>query len=87
MKPHKLDLANRLEALCSHPDAQATDQQFGERRVDHALRSEPLLQPDSGAEDTAIDPDVFTKNDNVGIILRARVSAKLTASTSVTSAM
>src|SRR5262245_65166483 len=48
---HKLDFADRLEALRSHTDAQATDQQLGERRIDHALRSEPLLQSDSRAED------------------------------------
>src|SRR5512139_682827 len=65
---HKLDLADRPEALRSHTDAQATDQQFGERRIDHALRSETLLQADGGTEDTAIDPDVFTQNDNAGII-------------------
>ena len=66
---HELDLADRLQALRRHADAQSADQQFGKRRIDHALRSETLLQSDGGAEDAAVDADILAEHDDIGVVL------------------
>ncbi len=66
---HELDLTHRLEALCRHADAQAADQQLGQRRIDHPLGPEPLLQPDRGAEDAAVDAHILAEHDDVGVLL------------------
>ena len=65
---HELNLADGLEALRRHADAQPADQQLRKRGVDHALGAESLLQPDGGAEDAAVDADVFAEHDDVGIL-------------------
>ena len=66
---HELDLADRLQPLCRHADAESADKEFGKRRIEHAFRSETLLQSDGGAEDAAVDADVFAEHDDVGILL------------------
>jgi hypothetical protein len=68
-KAHELDLAHGLEALRRHADAEPADQELGERRVDHPFGAEALLQTDGGAEDAAVDADVFAENDDIGILL------------------
>ena len=68
-KAHELDLADGLQALRRHADAEPADQQFGQRRVDHALGAEALLQTGGGAKHAAIDADIFAEHDDVGIIL------------------
>ena len=62
-KAHELDLADGLQPLRRHADAEAADQEFGKRRIEHALRSEALLQAGGRAEDAAVDADVFAKHD------------------------
>jgi hypothetical protein len=65
---HELNFANRLESLRRHADAQSADQQLGERRIDHALGTEPLLQAHGGAEDAAIDADVLAEQNDVRLL-------------------
>ena len=85
-KAHKLDLADGLQPLRRHADAQPADQEFGKRRIEHALGSEALLQARGRAEDAAVDADILAEHDDIGIAPPSRVaSARLTASTSVTS--
>ena len=66
---HELDLAHGLEALRRHADAQAADQQLGERRIDHPLGAEALLQADGGAKDAAVDADILAEHDDARILL------------------
>ena len=66
---HELDFAHGLEPLRRHADAKAADQELGERRVDHPLGAEPLLQSHGGAENAAVDADVLAQHHHVGILL------------------
>ena len=72
---HELDLTHRLEALRCHTNAQSADQQLGQRRVDHAFGSEPLLQPDRGAEDAAVDAYILAEHDDIGVLLHGSCRA------------
>src|ERR1700686_722929 len=82
---HELDLADRLQPLRGHADAESADEEFGKRRIEHAFRSETLLQSDRRAEDTAVDPTSSPNTTTLGSSSIARARAKLMASTSVTS--
>jgi hypothetical protein len=66
---HKLDLAHRLQTLRRHADAEPADEEFGKRRIQHALRPETLLQSDRGAEDAAVDADILAEHDDGRVIL------------------
>ena len=55
--------------LCRHADAESADQKFGKRRIEHAFRSETLLQSDGCAEDAAVDPDILAEHDDIGVVL------------------
>ena len=68
-KAHELNFADGLEPLRGHADAQSADQEFGERRVDHALGTEALLQAGSGAEHAAIDADILAEHDDVRVVV------------------
>ena len=68
-KSHELDLADRPQPLCRHADAESADKKFGKRRIEHAFRSETLLQSDGCAEDAAVDPDILAEHDDIGVIL------------------
>ena len=70
-EPHELYFADRAHALRRHPDAEAADQQFRERRVDHAIRPEPLLQAERRAKYAAVDADILAEHDDVGILLKS----------------
>jgi hypothetical protein len=65
---HKLDFANRFEALRRHADAESPDQSFRQRRVENALGAKALLQASGCAEDAAIDTDIFAEDYNIRII-------------------
>ena len=69
MKSHELDLADRPQALCRHADAESADEKFGQRRVDHPLRSETLLQSGGCAKDAAVDADILAEHDDAGVVL------------------
>src|ERR1700682_2037985 len=75
-KSHELDLADRLQPLCRHADAESADKEFGKRRIEHAFRSETLLQADGGAEDAAVDSDILAEHDDIGVILRVAGARK-----------
>src|SRR5882757_8761509 len=62
---HELDLADWLQPLRGHADAESADEKFGKRRIEHAFRSETLLQSDRRAEDTAVDPDILAEYDHI----------------------
>ena len=47
-----------------HADGQAGDGGFVQRRVEHALGAEGLLQAGGGAEHAAVDADVFAEHDD-----------------------
>src|SRR5258707_14166699 len=68
-KSYELDLADWLQSLCRHADAESADKEFGKRRIEHAFRSKTLLQSDGGAEDAAVDSDILAEHDNIGVIL------------------
>src|SRR5262250_797014 len=84
-EPHELDFAHGPEPLRRHADAEPADQEFGERRVDHPLGAEALLQSYGGAEDAAVDPDVLAQHHTLASSSIARANARLMASTSVSS--
>jgi len=67
-KAGELDLRDRTKALGSKPDRQPGDRVFGERRVEDAVRSEARQQAVGGAEHTALGGDVFTQNQDIGIL-------------------
>ena len=50
--------------------AHAGDQSLGQRRVEHALRAEALLQAAGGAEHAAVDADILAEHDDVAIVLQ-----------------
>src|SRR6185436_15296281 len=50
----ELNLDNRLQPACRHPDAAADDRGFGERRIEHAVVAEEALQAVCDLEDTAL---------------------------------
>src|SRR3977135_2689601 len=64
-KSHELDLADRLQPLRGHADAESADKEFGKRRIEYALRSETLLQSDGGAEDAAVDSNILAEHDHI----------------------
>jgi len=69
-KSHELDLADRLQPLCRHADAESADKEFGKRRIEYALRSpKPLLQSDGGAENAAVDSNILAEHDHIGVVL------------------
>jgi hypothetical protein len=55
--------------VACHADAESADEEFGKRRIEHAFRSETLLQSDRRAEDTAVDPDILAEYDHIGVVL------------------
>ena len=72
---HELDLADGLQALRRHADAQPADQQLGKRRIEHALRSEALLQPGGGAKNAAVDADILAEHDHGRVVLHRAAPA------------
>src|SRR4249919_110255 len=60
----ELGLGHRLHALRGHADGQAGDGGFVQRRVEHALGAEGLLQAGGGAEHAAVDADVLAEHDD-----------------------
>ena len=67
-KAHELDFAHGPQPLRRHADAKSADQQLRKRRVDHPLGAEALLQPGGGAEDAAVDADVFAEHQHIAIL-------------------
>src|SRR5262249_44438891 len=72
---HELNLADGLESLRRHADAQAADQKLGERRVDDPLRPEALLQPGGRTEHAAVDADILAEHDDV-LVVRHRAGER-----------
>jgi hypothetical protein len=52
-----------------HADAESADVELGKQRIEHAFRSETLLQSDRRAEDTAVDSDILAEQDHIGVVL------------------
>jgi hypothetical protein len=64
----KLDLGDRLQSHCRHTDCRAGDSSFGDRRIDHSLRTEALLQANRSAKDATVDTDIFAEQYNARIV-------------------
>jgi hypothetical protein len=62
----ELRLGDRLHALRGQADGEAGDRRLVQRRVDHALGAELLLQARGGAEHAAVDADVLAEHDDDG---------------------
>src|SRR5690606_12893823 len=60
----KLELEDRPQACYRSADGNAGTAQLGDRRVDHALRPEPLDKGSGYLEGAAIDADVLTHEDD-----------------------
>ena len=75
MKPENWISATGRRPGRGHADRDAADREFGERRVDHALRAEALEQALGGAKDAAVDPDVLAEHDHARILGHARARA------------
>jgi hypothetical protein len=82
----ELRFGHGLHALRRHADAEAGDRGFVQRRVEHALGAEALLQAGRGAEHAAVDADVLAQQQHA-LVVRDSASAWVTASIRVISAM
>src|SRR5207249_2004060 len=68
-----LHLADRPPAGHAQPDRRADDARFRERRVEAAIRSEPVPQPRGRTEDAAGAPDVLAEHEDRWIALELDV--------------
>ncbi len=68
-EPGELDLRHWSEPGDGHPDSHAYDPGFGQRRVDHSLRTEPLEEALGHPEDPPIPAHVFAQHDHALIAL------------------
>ena len=69
MKPMNWISPTGLRPCAAMPTHRPLISSSDERRVDHALRPEALLQPDGGAEHAAVDADVLAEHDDVRVLL------------------
>jgi hypothetical protein len=74
-EPVELDLDDRLVAAQRHADGGADDAGLGQRRVDHAVLAEVLLQPVGDAEDAAERADVLAHQDDLRVVLHRLAQA------------
>ncbi len=72
----ELRLGDRFHALRGETDREAGDRRLVERRIDHALVAELLLQADRRAEHAAVDADVLAEHDD-GIVVLHFVGERL----------
>ena len=64
----ELDLRDRSEALRREPHRQSGNRVLGERRVEDAVRPEPLQEPISRAEHATFGRNVFAEDEDVGVL-------------------
>ena len=60
----ELDLRHGSKACDRGADRDADDHRFGERRIEHAVATELVVQPVGGQEDAAFLAYVLTQNDD-----------------------
>ena len=60
----ELGFGHGFHALGRHADAHAGDHHLGQRRVQHALVAELLLQAGGGAKHAAVDAHVLAEHDH-----------------------
>ena len=65
----KLNLGHRPQAVHAHADRHADDAAFGQRRVEHSMRAEPLLQPLRRPKHAAEVAHVLAEHAHVRIAL------------------
>lgn len=65
----ELNLGHRMQSAHRHADREADDSRLRERRVEHAVAAESLLQTLGHTEDAAIDADILAEKHDVVILL------------------
>ena len=70
-------LGHGPEAVCAHPDRDADNAAFGDRRVEHADLAVFLLQPRGRAEHAAEIADILAHHDHVGIARHHHVERRV----------
>jgi hypothetical protein len=78
-EPVELDLAHRPETTHGETDGRADDARLGQRRVEHALLAEVLLEPVGDAEDAAELADVLPHHDDLRVRLHRGTQAHVEA--------
>ena len=65
-KAQELDFANRLQPLRRYADGKSADHCLCQRRIDHAVVSEPLVKTLGGPEDSTMAADIYAPNSKDG---------------------
>src|SRR6185436_11489743 len=73
----ELDFGDRLQTIHRHADRRGDDTAFGDRRIDHPMLAELLLQPVGAAKHAAEVANVLAQYDDRRVALHQRVHRRV----------